>query len=283
MFSTPITRALALILSALLFTACGSDPAPVPATLDPAAVDRAGVGLLASVLAFDVAETLGGLDTLVPASPTATVGANINGRSTRLVGTCGMVERDGEAVRVTVVAAGCVVTQPDPPVDPPLQFVPPAGMTAGVVTFTATRPVADLVIAVRFENVVARGVSLNGTVTLTTADVVTWSAAIDLQTTQPTDAQIIGTLELTLAGTSRTIEGELAVARGATTTAMFANVMWARGGCFPGAGTFMFGAAGSETLGSFDATTATSGAFLVTFAMVDSPATLPAYGVCPAP
>jgi len=281
-----VVSSAALLSSTLVFAACGSDPAPTPmptpSTLDAAAVERSSAALVASVLVFDVAETLGGLGTLIGASPADNVAANINGRALGLVGTCGSVVRDGLTITVNVVAAGCVIPPEDPPLDPPAVFDPPAGMTAGSVTYTVSRAGDDLTISTVFADVVARGVPLSGTFTLTTRDATTWAVDVDVDATLTAATSLSGTLEVRFSGRARTIDGTLSVMRGADSTDVtFADIAWTRPICYPDAGSLTFGTE-VLTVGTFDADTAASGAFTVTRDMTDSDATLPAYGSCPA-
>lgn len=264
----------------MLFAACGSDPPAGPPTLDDAAVARSGAGLVASALVFDVVETLGGLGTLVASSPVDTVAANIHGRATGLVATCGTVVRDGTMVTATVVADGCAI----PMTDPPTVWDAPAGMTAGTATYVVTRPAAELVITVALAGVVARGIPLGGTVTLTTSDGVEWALALDVDATLGTSMHLSGELTLVLSGASSAMDGDVDVRVGAATTVVaVAGVVWGSASCYPGAGTLTFGTGERETRETFDATTASTGAFTVTFGMADTAAMLPAYGACPAP
>lgn len=272
---------IALLATTSLVAACTSEPVDsLPA--DTVGLDRGASGLLATELAFEVAAVLGDLETLEASSSAESVAANFHGIATGLVGTCGEVTRDGTTVSVTIMEEGCVLP---PPVDPemPVEWIPPAGTTAGTATFTVSRSEPEVVIAVTLDGIVTHGVTLAGSATLSTADAATWSMTVDLDVTNGETAHVTGDLVIDFSPSSRELEGPLAVERaGVTTSATLVRVAWDRADCYPRSGFLTWNdAEDRETTATFAPTTASSGGAAITLDGTDTDATLPAYGDCP--
>ena len=251
-------------LMSIALTSCREENA---AGVDSAAYQRASSTIVTTEAALQVSDDILGFDPVLDRLHTADQNAmavEMHARDS-LVG-CGTVSRSGTTITIDFGATPCAT--------------PSGHLVTGSIELTIAARTAEAAATLTFTSVTIDGTALSGTLGFTTT---VTGLTVDVALTGGTSS-IAGSATIGATAGAFALDANLTSMRsGATTMITVSGLVWARGDCYPSAGTV------SATTGrlvqsiTFSSTTAMSGVVTVTEGRLTSSETLPAYGDCPVP
>lgn len=251
---TTNSSSLFVVFCAVLAAACGGGLS----TDEAEGVSSGSDTTLAQQHALSLSDELFAFDPTL--DPTRTVPENVAAITQRAQSTlspCATVTFTATSVTVTAPSSGCTA----------------GGVTwSGTLTATVTKSGNTLTVSLSWSNVVLNGSTFTGMMSFATSNGSTFSVTFAVTRD---GKSVTGTLTVTGAPGQITSSGTLT--NGAT-SAVFSNVVWKKGECYPDAGTLAVTVGRITTTYTFTSSTPTTGT--VTTARGQT-AQLPAYGSCP--